>query len=242
MARTRDTPGQEMQHTVTPADSNIPSKSTRKGTQAAKPAPKSKRSREAAEAEDTITVELEQPAPGPVKKAKTTAGNPKRQRDADDTARAETEQAVPTKKMKTAPKKTETAPKKDENISPRRSSRVPSKAPAAPQKRKRQTKEEMAADKAKADAEKRQKEELTEKNRQAMMWMDINEDIDRAEAVAKTIRTFTDIDRAKIQVESDAEEFVGYNEVSSSDDSVSESGGRAEDAAKSKVRFMSHLT
>lgn len=242
MARTRDTPGQEMQHTVTPADSNIPSKSTRKGTQAAKPAPKSKRSREAAEAEDTMTVELEQPAPGPVKKAKTTAGNPKRQRDADDTARAETEQAVPTKKMKTAPKKTETAPKKDENISPRRSSRVPSKAPAAPQKRKRRTKEEMAADKAKADAEKRQKEELTEKNRQAMMRMDINEDIDRAEAVAKTIRTFTDIDRAKIQVESDAEEFVGYNEVSSSDDSVSESGGRAEDAAKSKVRFMSHLT
>ena len=242
MARTRDTPGQEMQHTVTPADSNIPSKSTRKGTQAAKPAPKSKRSREAAEAEDTMTVELEQPTPGPVKKAKTTAGNPKRQRDADDTARAETEQAVPTKKMKMAPKKTETTPKKDGNISPRRSSRVPSKAPAAPQKRKRRTKEEMAADKAKADAEKRQKEELTEKNRQAMMRMDINEDIDRAEAVAKTIRTFTDIDRAKIQVESDAEEFVGYNEVSSSDDSVSESGGRAEDAAKSKVRFMSHLT
>ena len=48
----------------------------------------------------------------------------------------------------------------------------------------------MAADKAKADAEKKEKEELMQENHHKMAQMDIDEDIDRAETAAQTIRTF----------------------------------------------------
>ena len=105
--------------------------------------------------------------------------------------------------------------------------------PATPQRRKQQTREEIAADKAKADAEKRQKEELIKQNRRAMMRT-----FDRAETAAKTIRTFADLDR---RTELDVEEFVGYHDVSDSENSDSDSDGHAESAVKLKVRFLSRF-
>ena len=69
----------------------------------------------------------------------------------------------------------------------------------------------MAADKAKGDAEKKEKEELTQENVCKMAQMDIDEDIDRAETAAQTIRTF-----AKLEDES-SEEFVGYADVEDPD-------------------------
>jgi len=230
MARTRDT-RETARCTKTPENPDIPPTPAQKG--ASKAAPKGKRSREA----DATTVESEQPAQA--KRVRTTASNTKRQCEIDDTAWAETELVAPTKKMKTAPKMT-SAPKrkKDTNISPQRSNRAQTNAPAAPQKRKRRTKEEIAADKAKADAEKRQKEELIEQNHRAMMRMDIDEDIDRAEMAAQTIRTFADLDR---KTESDVEDFVGCLDVSSSGDSDSDSNGHAENAVKLKVSFLSQF-
>jgi len=84
-------------------------------------------------------------------------------------------------------------------------------------------------DKAKADAEKKQKE-LMQENYHKMAQMDINEDVDRAETAARTIRTFTELE------DESGEEFVGYAAV---EDSESESDGRAEDALTLKVRFSS---
>ena len=65
-----------------------------------------------------------------------------------------------------------------------------------------------------------------------MMQMDIDEDINRAEMAAQTIRTFTDLDR---KTESDVEEFVGYLDVSSSD---SDSNGHPKSAVNLKVSFL----
>ena len=108
---------------------------------------------------------------------------------------------------------------------------------AAPQKRKRRTKEEIAADKAAAEAKKRQEEVLTQEKHCAMAQMDIDEAIDRAEMVAQTVRTFADLDR---ETESGVEEFVGYNSVSSSEDSDvgSDGHGHAEVPVKLKVRLL----
>lgn len=219
MARTRDP-----RRTEAPENPHTPPMPAQKG--ATKTAPRSKRSREA---DDTTTVALEQPARAK-RVTRTTTSNPKRQREVDNTTSVETELAPPTKKTKTAPKK-----KKDTNLSPRRSNRTQTNAPATPQRRKRRTKEEIAADRAKADAEKRQKEELIKQNHRAMKRMDIDEDVDRAETAAKTVRTFADLDR---RTESDAEEFVGYLDVSSSGDSDSDSNGHAENTGKLKVRFL----
>ena len=126
---------------------------------ATKTAPKGKHS---CGADDATAIALEQPAQA--KRVRTTTSNPKRQREVDNTTSVETELAPPTKKIKTAPKK-----KKDMNLSPRWSNRTQTNVPATPQRRKQQTREEIAADKAKADAEKRQKEELIKQNRRAMM-------------------------------------------------------------------------
>ena len=222
MAHTQD-PRETTRRTKAPANPHTPPAPAQKG--ATKTAPRGKRSHEA---DDTATVALEQPAQA--KRVRTTASNPKRQREVDNTTSVATELAPPTKKTKMAPKK-----KKDTNLSPRRSNRTQTSVPAAPQRRKRRTREEIVADKAKADAEKRQKEELIKLNRHAMMRMDIDEDVNRAETAAKTIRTFADLDR---RTESDVEEFVGYLNVSSSGDSDSNSNGHAENTGKLKVRFL----
>jgi hypothetical protein len=220
MAHTRDT----ARRTETPANPDISSTPSQKG--ATKTAPRGKHSHEA---DDTATVESTQ-----AKRVRTTTtSNPKRQREVDSTASAETELAAPTKKTKPAPKKMTTLPKKKNiNISPRRSNRTQTNVPATPQRRKRRTREEIVADKAKADSEKRQKEELIKQNRRAMKRMDIDEDINRAEMAAQTIRTFADLNR---ETESDVEEFVGYHDVSSSGDSDSDSNGHTE---KLKVSFL----
>ena len=91
------------------------------------------------------------------------------------------------------------------------------------------------ADKAEAEVEKKQKEELIKQNHREMMRMDIGEVIDRAEMAAQTVRTFADLER---KTESDVEEFVGYLNVSSSGDSDSDSNGHAENAVKLKVSFL----
>ena len=90
----------------------------------------------------------------------------------------------------------------------------------------------MAADKAKADAEKKEKEELMRENVRKMAQMDIDEDIDRAETAARTIRTFAELE------DESGEEFVGYADV---EDSDSELDGRAEDALTLKVRLVNCL-
>jgi len=182
------------------AHSDISPQSTAKG--ASKPVTKGKRSHDAA---NIAVVESEQPRPAkkpiaepvaPAKRARMATGNMKK----------------PTK-----------AP--DHQSPPRRSNRAQTKTQAPPQKRKRRTKEEIAADKAKADAEKRQQEELIEENHRAMMQLDIDEDVDRANTAARTIRTFADLECANTN--SDGEEFEGFHDVSSTTDSESTSDGEA---------------
>lgn len=88
----------------------------------------------------------------------------------------------------------------------------------------------MAADKAKAEAEQKQLEELTQENHLAMMQMDIDEDIDRAETATRTIRNFSAIENDS------GKEFVGYTNIP--DSKSSESDGEAEDLLRLKVRFL----
>jgi hypothetical protein len=149
--------------------------------------------------------------PLPAKKAKMNLKT-KRQREEDDAVAVESEQAVGAKKSKTALTKSPTALQ-----SPRQTGRKQTKSAKAPGPvKKRRTKEEVAADKAKKAAEKMALEELTKQKDLAMKRMDIREDIDRAKMATKTVRTFMDLDH---NTASDAEEFVGYNEASSEDES-----------------------
>jgi len=62
-----------------------------------------------------------------------------------------------------------------------------------------------------------------------MVQMDVDEDIDRAETAARTIRTFGDLE------DDSGEEFIGYAEV---EDSESESDSEAQDALMLKVRLL----
>ena len=222
MAHTRDTPCDN-------AHSDIAPKSTAKG--ASKPVTKRKCSHNAA----NIAI-VEPGQPGPAKKPKTVVSKTKRQVDIDDTPIAEPEQAAPAKRVRTVTGNMEKDPKALNCQSPPwRSNRAQTKTQAPPQKRKRRTREEIAADKAKADAEKRRQEELIEENRRAMMQLDIDEDVDRANTAARTVRTFADLEQADTDL--DGEEFEGFHDVSSTTDSESPSDGEAEDAAKLKVRF-----
>ena len=228
MARTRNSPRKNIQCTRTPVDADVPlvATSTRKG--AAKNAPKSKRSREA---NDVAVVEAEQPMPA----KKATVGRPKRQRD--DAATVESGLLAPTKRARTTPSNPKKDPKPPQPQSPVwRSNRTRIQTSAVTQRKKRRTKDEVAADKAKADAEKKQQEELTEENHRAMEQMDINEDIARSETAARTIRTFGDLERDS---ETDGEEFVGFDDISGGEDSDSDSDSHAKDAVNLKVRYPS---
>lgn len=227
MARNRGTPREVAQHTAQPVNSDVPPRPK----SAAKTTAKSKSSRTA---NDAGAVELEQPA----NNGKPSTSRPKRQREVNATAVTEDEQTAPMKKPRTVPKTAKNKP--DVSPRPQRSSRATTKVPTAPQKRKRRTKEEIAADKAAAEAKKRQQEVLTQEKHRAMAQMDIDEDVDRAEMAARTVRTFADLDR---ETESGVEEFVGYNSVSSSDDSDlgSDAHAHAEVPVKSKVRLLSQF-
>ena len=71
--------------------------------------------------------------------------------------------------------------------------------------------------------------ELTQKNVRKMAQMDIDEDINRAETAAQTIRTFTELE------DESSEEFIGYADI---EDSDTELDGGAEDALTLKVRLV----
>lgn len=102
---------------------------------------------------------------------KSTAGSnskPKRRHEAETTSENEDRQAkaTPAKKPRTAAK----PPKPTASTPTRRSGRVQTKAPTAPaqQGRKRRTKEEIAADKANAEAKRKEDEELTRERHRIM--------------------------------------------------------------------------
>lgn len=182
--------------------------------------PKGKRSLEV----DIINVEAAQPAPG--KKARTAVSKSKQQVKADNPPTSEPDQVVTTKKTRT--RKEPKVPEPEAQV--RRSDRPQNAMPAGPQKRKRRTKEEIAADKARAEAEKKRQEELTQENHRILAQMDVDEDIDRAETATRTIRTFAELE------DGSGEEFLGFAAI---EDSESESDGGAEDALTLKVRFPS---
>jgi len=176
------------------------------------------------EADDIAITDLE---PAPAKKAKSTVSKARRQGKANDTAIPDTEQAIPTKKVKTIPEKAENP----SQPGARHSSQAQTKTPKATTARRTQcTKEEIAAAKAEAEAEKERGEQLTKENHQVMMRMDANEDINRVETAAQAIRTFSDLNH-----DLSGEEFIGYEEISSGEDSDIQS----EDAETLKVRFLS---
>ena len=189
---------------------------------AANSAPKGKRS---CAADDTDMADTDQPAPG--KKAKTGVSKSKRQHKVDDPPSAEPEQVATTKKTRTRKD-----PRVSEHQVPAQCSERAHTILTAPPKRKRQTKNEIAADKAKAEEGKKRQEELTQENQCMMAQMDINEDLDRAETAAQTIRTFSDHE------DHSGEEFVGYGDI---EESESELDGEAEEALKLKVRFLSWM-
>ncbi|KAF8164330.1 hypothetical protein BJ912DRAFT_1068402 [Pholiota molesta] len=110
----------------------------------------------------------------------------------------------------------------------RRSTRTTTntKAPAVGQKRKRCTKAEMAADKVAAETEKTRLEELAIENQKKITQMDLDEDINKMEMEAKTIRKFSDLNQL---TESSEEEFVGLNDVLDSSSVTSSSEDAPED-------------
>ena len=112
---------------------------------AANSAPKGKRSRAA---NGTDVVDTDQPVPG--KKAKIGVSKSKCQHEADDLPTAEPEQVATTKKTRTRKD-----PKVSEHQVPARRSERAHTTLTAPPKRKRRTKIEIAADKAKAKEEKK---------------------------------------------------------------------------------------
>ncbi|KAF8812151.1 hypothetical protein BYT27DRAFT_7252111 [Phlegmacium glaucopus] len=165
---------------------------------------------------DTLNVvEVAQPPPG--KKAKTAVSKSKQQVKADNPPTSEPDQVVTTRTTRT--RKEPKQPKPEAQV--QHSDQAHIAKPAGPQKRKRRTREEIAADKAKAEAEKKRQEELTKENHHIMAKMDIDKDIDRAETAIRTIRTFAEIE------DESGEEFIGYAAI---EDSESELDGGAEDA------------
>ncbi len=123
------------------------------------------------------------------------------------------------------------AKKVEPRTATRRSARAQAVVPTAPPKRKRRTKAEIAADKAKADAEKKKLEDAAKENQLAMKQMDMTRTT-RAEAAARTIKNLGDLD------DDSGEEFIGYANVKTSE-SESESDGEVDNAALLKVRFPS---
>jgi hypothetical protein len=186
------------------------------------------------EASNIAVIEPEQPFP--TIEANTRSRKSKRQRKTDNAIVMESEQPVITKKSKTIPTRTETTPETQPQSPIRRSGRNQPKTAVVTQRRKRRTKAEIAADKAKKELGKKQLEERAEENNQAMIQMDVKEDIDRANTIAQTVRTFADLEH---DTESNGEEFVGYNEVSDGDTSESDSDDHHHgDTVKLKVRFL----
>jgi hypothetical protein len=101
------------------------------------------------------------------------------------------------------------------------------------EKRKRRTKAELEAAKAAADNIKKLKAKEAEKAQQCLAQMDIDNDVERAQTAADTIRRLSDVHVAMSNASDlDCEEFVGYNEVSSS------SADESEDVENLEVSFF----
>jgi hypothetical protein len=92
--------------------------------------------------------------------------------------------------------------------------------------RKRQTKAEIEADKAAATEAKKQQEDKVKATDQWIAQINMDEDKDWAETAARTIRRLSDIQ------ELDQEEFVGYDDASST---------KSDEPEDIKVGKLSHL-
>ena len=100
-------------------------------------------------------------------------------------------------------------------------------------KRKRRTKAEIEAANAAADNAIKQLAEEAKKAQQCLAQMDIDNDVERVETAANTIRRISDVHMAMSNTSDlDCEEFVGYNEVSSS------SADESEDVENLEVSFF----
>lgn len=223
-----------MAHTKAPAPVHLhspqttanPPKVTASQKSNAKAAPKSKGS---VNVNDAYTAETRQPTC-----AVTARTNTLKWPHEDGTAEPD-QLAMTTKKVKKAPG--------DVNIGKEACDLLPAvqhsthpqtKVPTTERKRKWCTKEEIEADKAKAVAEKKRKEELTQENHCIIDQMDIDKDKDREKIASQTIRTFTDLE---CNSES-GEEFTSFNSVSSDDDSNMSDSEVPMDMMKLKVSFL----
>jgi hypothetical protein len=136
-------------------------------------------------------------------------GGRKRIHDTEDTVESE---SVPAKKTKVVIKS------RDIQSVVRRSGRSPKpNGKAITQKRKRRTKAEVEAAKATAEAAKMQKEKTAQDAKQHLAQMDIDDDVDKAQTAANTIRRLSDV-AMNSATDLDGEEFVGFNDVSSTSD------------------------
>lgn len=107
----------------------------------------------------------------------------------------------------------------------RQSGRTIKAKPTLAPKRKRRTKAEIEADKAAEAEAKRQLKEEAREVEQQMVQMDIDEDMDRAARAANIVRKLSDISESE-------EEFVGYNEVSSTESDASKPVEESEEDLK----------
>jgi hypothetical protein len=146
-------------------------------------------------------------------KVATKTSRGKRVRETED-ANIETSQA-PAKKVKVPTTNPDTQP------GLRRSGRGPKpNGKAVMEKKKRRTKAEVQAAKAAAEDAKRQKEEKASEAKQRLAQMDIDKHNKRVKTAAKIVRRISDV--ALDDTFDDHEEFVGFDEVSST--SADESG------------------
>ena len=145
--------------------------------------------------------------------------NPRRGKRTREVATGNVEEPpAAVKRPKRTPANKEVAPVNPEpNM--RRNGRIQA-VPAVVEKRKRRTREEIAAAKAEADKNKQRLNELTEEADKRLdmqrVQMDVDEDNQRKEEAARTIHRFSDLENRAS--DSEGEEFVGFEEVSSSSD------------------------
>ena len=154
-----------------------------------------------------------------IKRAKTVSTKTKHSQDTEDITILTYEQPSgpgPTKKAKMTVTKSQKSIETPATQSPtQQSARNKTQAPTVTQKRKWRSKAEMEADAAKVEEDRQQKEELIKEKNLAMEQMNVNENNNRKATAAQTIQKFSDLEH---DLQLDGEEFLGYNEVSGSED------------------------
>jgi hypothetical protein len=154
----------------------------------------------------------------------------KRGRDSEDTV-VESKSA-PAKKAKVVTERLDIQP------AVRRSGRSPKpNGKAIIQKQKRRTKAEVQAAKAAAEEAKQQKAEADQEAKEHMVQMNIDDDVERAQTAAKTIRRLSDV-AINNATDLDEEEFVGFHDVSSTSTDESEDN---EDLEVSQINWFQLL-